>query len=118
MASIERHTSPDQSMVLLVDSTADDWTIGFDGYSCQTHGDILNAWGYEGTPEARARNFVDDILQSRRVIAVIRMDGKVSDIVVPDDLVDRPLSKSFGKYAPPSETTEFRYWNGQPAIER
>lgn len=104
-------------MELLVDSTGGAWTIGFDGYPWHTHEDILNAWGYGGPPEARARAFVDDILRSRRVIAVVRINGKVSDIIVPDDLVDRPLSKSFGKYAPPNETTELRYWNGQPAEE-
>jgi hypothetical protein len=32
MAIVERHTSPDGSMVLAVDLTAGDWTIGFDGY--------------------------------------------------------------------------------------
>jgi hypothetical protein len=117
MAIVERHTSPDGLMALLVDSTAGDWTIGFDGYAWHTHGDILNAWGYEGSPEARTHAFVEDILQSRRVIAIVRTDGKVSDIIVPDDLVDRPLSESFAKYAPPNETTEFRYWNGQPAAE-
>lgn len=101
-------------MVLLVDLTAGDWTIGFDGFAWHTHGDILDAWGYDGSPEACTRAFVHDILQSRRVIAVVRTDGKVSDIIVPDDLVDRPLAKSFGRYAPPNEVTEFRYWNGRP----
>ena len=104
-------------MVLLVDSTAGDWTIGFDGYAWHTHGDILNAWGYEGTPEARTRALVDDIIQSRRVIALVRTGDRVSDIIVPDDLVDRPLSKHFAKYARPNETTEFRFWDGQPAAD-
>src|SRR5438046_2688698 len=112
MAIVERHTSPDGLMVLLVHLTGGDWTIGFDGYAWHTHGDILNAWGYHGTPEARTRAFVDDILQSRRVIAVIRTDGMVSSIIIPDDYVDRPLSESFLKYAPANETTEFRFWNG------
>src|SRR5438874_1787727 len=80
MAIIERHTSPDGSLILLVDSTAGDWGVGFDGYAWHTHGDVLNAWGYDGTPEARTRAFVDDIMQSRRVIVVVRVDGKVSDI--------------------------------------
>jgi hypothetical protein len=115
MAIVEQHRSPDGLMMLLDDLTASDWTIGFDAYDWHTHGDILQAWGYDGTPEACARAFVDDILKSRRVIAVVRTDGKVSDIIVPDDHVDRPLSKSFAKYAPPNETTEFRYWNGQSA---
>ena len=104
-------------MILLVDSTDGDWTIGFEGFAWHTHGDILDAWGYDGSPEARTRAFVDDILQSRRAIAVVHMDGKVSDVVVPDDLVERPLMKSFGRYAATNEVTEFRYWNGRPAAE-
>ena len=40
MAIVERHTSPDGAMVLLVDLTADDWTVGFDGYaSCASAAD-------------------------------------------------------------------------------
>jgi hypothetical protein len=117
MAIVERHTSPDGSMTLFVDLTASDWTVGFDGYVWHTHGDILDAWGYDGAPEARTRAFVDDITKSRRVIVVVRTDGKVSDISVPDGLVDRPLSKSFAMYAPANETAEFRYWNGQSAAE-
>jgi hypothetical protein len=115
MAIVERHTSPDGSLVLLVDLTAGDWTIGFQGYAWHTHGGILEWSGYDGTPEARTRAFVDDVIQSRRVIVVVRTDGKVSDVIVPDDLVD--LSKSFAKYAAPNEATEFRYWNGRPATE-
>src|SRR4051794_11547031 len=108
MAIVERHTSPDGLMCLLVDSTAGDWTIGFDGYSWHTHGEILDAWGYEGSPEAQTRAFVRDILGSRQVIAIVRTDGKVSNIIVPDDdLSGRPLSVVFGEYAPPNQTTEF-----------
>ena len=117
MAIVERHTSPDGLMVLLVDLTGGDWTVGFDGSAWHTHGDILNAWGYDGTPEACTRAFVDEIVQSRRVIAVVRTEGEVSDVTVPDDFTDRPLSKSFAEYTPPNETVEFRYWNGQPAAE-
>jgi len=117
MAIIERYTSPDALMELLVYSTAGDLTISFSGYNWHTHGNILNAWGYEGSPEASTRAFVEDILQSRRGIAVVRLDGKVSEIIVPDDLLDRPLCESFAKYTQPNEMTEFRYWNGQPAVE-
>lgn len=117
MATVERHTSPDGLIMLAVDSTAGDWTIGFEGYAWHTHGDILSAWGYQGSPGARTRAFVDDILESRRVIAIVRTDGKVTDISVPDDLMDRPLSGHFARYAPSNETIELRYWNGQAAAE-
>ena len=64
MAIVERYTSPDKSMVLLVDSTAGDWTIGFDGYPWHTHGDILDAWGYEGSPEGHNACFLSMTLFS------------------------------------------------------
>ena len=117
MAIIERHTSPDNSMVLIVESSDNDLAIGFEGYTWHTHGDILNAWGYEGSPEKRTRAFIDDIVESRRVIAIVRIDGAISDICIPDDMMERPLSKSFNEYAPPNEKVDFRYWNGQPAID-
>jgi len=115
MAIVERHVSPDQSMVLTVDLTDGDWTIGFEKYGWHTHGDILHAWGYSGSPEERVRAFVDDVLQSKRVIAIVEVDAKVTDLIIPDDYVDRPLSDNFlGKYAAPNETARFRYWNGEP----
>jgi hypothetical protein len=104
----ERHISPDGLLQLIVDRASDgDWTIGFEGYAWHTHANILNAWGYDGTPEARIRAFIDDITNSRRLIAVRRTNQNVSDIFVPDDpgRIDR--------YAPENETTELRYWDGR-----
>lgn len=113
----ERHTSPDDSMVLIVESVDNDFTIGFEGFSWHTHGDILDAWGYQGSPETRTQSFINDVLESRRAIAIVKVDGIVCDICIPEDLFDRPLSTYFNKYAPPNETTEFRYWNGLRAVE-
>ena len=77
MAIIERHKSADGLMELIVDLTDGDWTVGFEGYPWHTHGDILDAWGYEGPPEKKVRAFVTDVLDSKRVIVVTRIDGKV-----------------------------------------
>ena len=115
MAITERHTSPDMLLVLIVDVTAGDWTIGFEGGPWHTHGDILDACGYDGPPAAGMRAFVDDILQSRRAIAVVRVDGRICDIVVPDDPDGRQWKERSRKYARPNETVELRYWDGKPA---
>ena len=43
MAIVERHTSPDGLLELIVDRADDgDWTVGFDGFAWHTHGDILD----------------------------------------------------------------------------
>ncbi len=115
MTAVERHTSPDRLMELVVTVEDGDWTIGFEGCPWHTHGDILSAWGYEGPPEAATRAFAGDIIGSRREIIVYRIDGKVRDIAVPGDCDERPLDKNFAKYAFPGETMEVRYWNGEPA---
>jgi hypothetical protein len=117
MAIVERHESPDRQLTLLVDVTDNDWTIGFDGFAWHTHGDILHAWGCDGPPEAATRQFVDEILASRREICVYRVDGRMSDASVPGLYDDRPLQTHFAKYAPPNETMEIRYWDGRAAAE-
>ena len=110
MAIVERHTSPDGLLQLIVDRADDgDWTVGFDGFAWHTHG-ILNWSGYAGTPEERARAFVDDIVASRLVIVISRVDGNVRDAWVTDDPTHDEL-----KYAEPNETIEKRLWNGQAA---
>ena len=111
MAIIERHLSPDGLLHLVVDRADDgDWSVGFEGFAWHTHGDILEWSGYDGTPEDRVRAFVDDIIASRRVIVISRVDGKVRDAWVTDDPTHNEL-----KYAEPNETIEKRLWNGQLA---
>jgi hypothetical protein len=41
MMAVERHTSPDRLIELVVIVPDGDWTIGFVGYPWHTHGDIL-----------------------------------------------------------------------------
>ena len=115
MAVIERHISPDGALELRVDLVGGDWTIGFVGYRWHMHSDILIGYGRTAVPGPAVRVFVDEIIGSRRVIAVHRRDGVMFDVTVPDDFVDRPLKKTFGKYAPPGETFELRYWDGGEA---
>ena len=115
MAIVERHRSSNELPDLIVDVTDDDWSIGFDEGSWHTHGDILGAWGYSGSPAEATRQFVDDILASRRQIIVRRMNGKIIGLDVPiEHQVDsREVADGIRKYAPPGETAEIWYWKGE-----
>lgn len=111
MAIVERHTSPDGLLQLIVARADDgDWTVGFDRFAWHTHGDILDWSGYAGTPAERVRTFVDDVIASRRVIVISRVNGEVRDAWVTDD-----PSCDETKYTEPDETIEKRLWNGRPA---
>lgn len=107
MAIIERHTSPDGLLDLVVDLTAGDWTVGFTQGTWHTHGDILAALD-GGTPRAAVRKFVDEILTSQRVIALSRTGGEIRDVWVASE----PKADE-AKYASGGEATEKRFWSGE-----
>src|SRR4051794_17916719 len=111
MAIIERHTSPDGLLQLVVD-LADDGvlSVGFDGFAWHTHGDILDWSGCEGTAEERVRAFVTDVISSRRVIVISRMNGVLRDAWITDDPTHDEL-----EFAEPGEAIEKRFWNGEQA---
>lgn len=115
MAIVERHISPDRALTLIVDLTDGDWTFGLDGFPWHTHGNILKAYGRTESPQAATRLFVDELIHSRRPLVVYRIDGKMHEVTVPDDYVDRPLGKDFARYALAGETMEIRFWDGTPA---
>jgi hypothetical protein len=108
MAVIERHISPDGLLQLIVDRTDDgDWGVGFDKFAWHTHGDLL-AYHYGGSPEAAIQSFVSDVISSRRVIVISRIDGKIHDVWI----TDKPSSDET-KYAYRNETIEKRLWDGR-----
>lgn len=109
MAIVERHRSSDGMLELVVDYTAGDWSIGFDGVPSHTHGDIL-AQIEGGSPEDAAKAYVREILSSKRVIVILQTDGVVRDAWI----ADGPVA-DLGKYARPCDTFELRFWNGKPA---
>jgi hypothetical protein len=112
MAVVQRHTSPDGLLSLVVDVDGDgDWAVGFEGYAWHTHGDMLTH-EYGGSRESAVRAFVDDIIAARRRIGVSRVGGAVRDVWVIDD---RFGEADLMKYAEPNETIEIRLWNGLPA---
>ncbi len=114
MAVLERYRSFDGINFLLKEVDGD-WIAGFEDFPWHTHGDILYAWGYRGTPSEAARAFVDDILQSRRPFVIWRVNGDIRDFDVPYELDLEELKEDCAKYGVPGETFEARYWNGQPA---
>ena len=80
----ERHSSPDGSLVLVVDGTDGDLAVRFEGYEWHTHGDLFV--GSYGPTEAQAvATFVDQILSDRLAIAVCSRNGAVRDVRVTDD---------------------------------
>jgi hypothetical protein len=52
------------------------------------------------------RQFVDDLIACRAIIAVARVGGQIRDVWVADEPVP-------DKYKPDDETIEFRYWDGR-----
>jgi hypothetical protein len=105
---VEQHRSPDGLLTLKVGREDDgDVCIGFDGYSWHTHADILAS--LSGLEEDEAvRQFVENLVSGRAIIAVARVAGKIRDVWVTDEPVP-------DKFKPEDEVIEFSYWNGRPA---
>jgi len=53
---------------------------------------------------------VDDLLNSRAIIAIARVGDTIRDVWVTDTRIP-------DKYKPEDETIEFRYWDGSRADE-
>jgi hypothetical protein len=107
MEIVEEHCSPDRFLRLLViRDDEDDISIGFDGYTWHTHGDILAS--LSGRPAEEAiREFVGRIIGDDVIIAISRVKGEIRDVWLTDD-----PGKEF-RYKPPEESLEFRRWSGQ-----
>ncbi len=108
MKTAEEHTSPDGLVRLLVCVDDDgDVSIGFDGYSWHVHADSLASRTGESKDRA-VRNFVEDNLKGRSVVAVSRAAGVVRDVWLTED----PAKEL--RYEPEDAQIEFRYWDGSP----
>jgi hypothetical protein len=113
MDEIERHTSPDGLLTLVVYRDNDHGTlIALDDFPWRTHGDLL-APEYGESPEAATRAFVDMILSCQLVIVISRAGSEVWDISITDD-----PDYDDEKYAAPDETIEKRFWDGTPYTGR
>jgi len=111
MTIVEEHHSTDRLLRLVVIREDDgDVSIGFDGCSWHTHGDILAAEA--GKPEIEAiREFIDRILRDRQLLAVSRIAGEVRDVWPSDD----PDGES--RHRDANESIEFRRWSGAPVMD-
>lgn len=106
MISEAEYTSPDGALRFLVTAPDGDITMGFAGYSWHTHGDTLGTAAHQGGAEAATRRFIDDLLSSRSIIAVLSVGGRVKDVWITDDVAKER------KWCQPGETLEFRLWDG------
>jgi hypothetical protein len=106
MAVRRRHSSPDGSLVLVVDEEAGDVAVAFEGCEWHTHGDLLV--GSYGATEAEAvATFVEQILSDRLAIAVCTRSGKIHDVRITDD----PATEQ--QYAREGEHVLLRFWSGR-----
>jgi hypothetical protein len=108
MPIVATYTSPDGALRFRVTKEHGDITLGFENFLWHTHGDLL-AWWYACPEEAAVKRFIEDLVQSRTMIAIARRDGRIVDIRVTDD------PQAGLRWKPYGETLEFRYWNGTAA---
>jgi hypothetical protein len=106
---LEQYRSPDGLLTLKVCRDEDgDISLGFDGFPWHTHADIEASLSGLGKDEA-VRQYVDELLNGRAIIAIARVAGEIRSVWVTDDAEP-------DEYKPPEETIEFRHWDGSPAI--
>ncbi|MCS7468295.1 hypothetical protein NZK35_16710 [Stieleria sp. ICT_E10.1] len=107
MIDPEEHASADGLLTLAVESLdGGDVAIGFRGYPWHTHADILASITSMNETDA-VRQFIDDVLNDRSLIAVQIIDDAIQDVWITDDPAkDR-------KYKQPNEDLQFRYWSGR-----
>ncbi len=104
MEILEQHRTPDGLLNFIVVRECDDVSLGFDGYAWHTHDDILASLS-GSSKEIAVRQFVDDLLNGRSIIAIARVQGQIRDVWVTDEPVP-------SRFKPDDETIEFRLWNG------
>ena len=109
MAIIQQYHSPDGLLKFVVERLEnDDIFLGFEGFPWHTHADILaNVIGL--SEEKAVRIFIEELVESRAIIAIARVGGKIHDVWITDN--PHP-----DKYRPDDETIEFRYWDGRTLI--
>ena len=108
MATIESHNSADGLLRFLIVRDDDgDVALGFDGFPWHTHGDLL-VGAYGASQEIAIQRFVDDLLNNRSLIAILRQGGVITDTWITDD----PQADLRTKLE--IESIEFRHWDGSP----
>jgi hypothetical protein len=101
----ERYVSPDGTLTFVVFESDGEAVFGFEGSTWHSHPRFLvNRQGL--ADEAALREFIDDLLASRRVIAISSVKGRVTRVWVTDD------PRNEVAFEPSGETLAFRYWDG------
>lgn len=109
---VERHESPDGVLTFAVIENEDgDVALGFLAEGAEprlfghTHPEIeADRWHVPAAEGVRI--YVEDVTHGRRLIAISRVNGEVTDIWLPDRPDDACRNQ------PPEETIELRYWDG------
>jgi hypothetical protein len=83
MDILEQHVSPDGLLKFIVCRDDGDICLGFYGYPWHTHPELLTSEGV--SEESAIQQFVNDLINSRAVIAVSRIAGAVRDVWITDD---------------------------------
>jgi hypothetical protein len=106
----QRYRTPDGTLELLVIREDGDISVGFDGFTWHTHGDVLvGEYALLGevadTPEQALERFLHDLQSDDATIVIYRKGSTVQDVCVslsePED----------DKYMGPDESRELRSWS-------
>lgn len=107
--TLEKHISSDGLLTFLVlqyPEETNDIDLGFEHFGWHTHGDILASTS--GLTEEKAvRQFVDGLLNNKRIIVLMKKENKIDQVWITED----PTGEL--EYQQDDEVLEFRYWNGQ-----
>jgi hypothetical protein len=102
---LERYTSPDGELNLVVEQLGDDIIVSFGDYPWHTHADLMAPW-YGPDQDAALRGFINEILSDRLCIVVSSLEGVVTDVEAEDD------PSSVPQYGPKGEELLIRQWSG------
>lgn len=103
----EFHTSPDGQLALSITVNSDGETkIGFHGFDWATYSDQLaEESGLE--PSEATRQFVNNVLSDLAIIAVLIVDGDMTDAWITE------LPETDLEYCQEGEVVLFRFWSGK-----
>ncbi|HEY4031566.1 MAG TPA: hypothetical protein VGM25_14560 [Caulobacteraceae bacterium] len=99
------YRSPDGQLCLVVEAVDGDVRLGFADMPWHTHGDVLAS--QLGLPiEAAVQAFVEALVGSATIVAVLKVNATVCDVWVPCNSVEDCRDRDLG------EEITFRRWSG------
>lgn len=102
---------PGSDLRLIVEKDDGDLIIGFDGFPWHTHGDYICAEYKSGSEEEAAGEFLQDLFNGNRGVAILRRGEQILDIWI-EYPEDSPFYNEPQDYADreSGETVEVRTW--------